>query len=133
VLRVLCRYTWRRGSVPMWWTVNIRNGGMGEAEIKIRSTNTFRGSRRYVRRLQRRYMPNPHLEPDGEQEAAAAAAAAAPAGSHDASLQVGRRIIIVLRCPCHDCCGDDLPAVLLVQVPVVFFSLLRKGTPDRDR
>ncbi|KAF6264364.1 hypothetical protein COO60DRAFT_1698391 [Scenedesmus sp. NREL 46B-D3] len=97
------RYTWRRGSVPMWWTVNIRNGGMGEAEIKIRTTNTFRGSRRYVRRLQRRYMPNPHLEPDGEQ--AAAAAAAAPAGSQDASLQV----------------------------PVVFFSLLRKGTPDRDR
>jgi hypothetical protein len=23
---VPCRYTWRRGSVPMWWTVNIRNG-----------------------------------------------------------------------------------------------------------
>jgi hypothetical protein len=42
MLCVLCRYTWRRGSVPMWWTVNIRNGGMGEAEIKIRSTNTFR-------------------------------------------------------------------------------------------
>jgi hypothetical protein len=69
----------------MWWTVNIRNGGMGEAEIKIRSTNTFRGSRRYVRRLQRRYMPNPHLEPDEEQ-----GLAAAPAGSQDASLQVGR-------------------------------------------
>jgi hypothetical protein len=68
----------------MWWTVNIRNGGMGEAEIKIRSTNTFRGSRRYVRRLQRRYMPNPHLEPDGEQ-----GPAAAPAGSQDASLRVG--------------------------------------------
>jgi hypothetical protein len=69
----------------MWWTVNIRNGGMGEAEIKIRSTNTFRGSRRYVRRLQRRYMPNPHLEPDEEQ-----GLAAAPAGNQDASLQVGR-------------------------------------------
>eukprot|EP00775_Hariotina_reticulata_P004194 gene4194-4442_t len=90
------RYTWRRGSVPLWWTVNLRNGGMGEAEIRIRGTNTFRGSRRYVRRLQKRYMPNQHLEPD---------AAAASNGSHDASLQV----------------------------PVVFFSLLRKGTPDRDR
>jgi hypothetical protein len=33
----------------------------------------------------RRYMPNPHLEPDGEQ-----GLAAAPAGSQDASLQVGR-------------------------------------------
>jgi hypothetical protein len=30
-------------------------------------------------------MPNPHLEPDGEQ-----GLAAAPAGSQDASLQVGR-------------------------------------------
>lgn len=36
------RYTWRRGSVPLWWTVTIRNGGMGEAEIRIRNTNTFR-------------------------------------------------------------------------------------------
>lgn len=51
----LGRYTWRRGSVPLWWTVTIRNGGMGEAEIKIRTTNTFRGSRRYVRRLQVRW------------------------------------------------------------------------------
>lgn len=40
------RYTWRRGSVPLWWSVTIRNGGMGEAEIKIHNTNTFRGSRR---------------------------------------------------------------------------------------
>lgn len=53
-LMVLCclicavahRYTWRRGSVPLWWSVTIRNGGMGEAEIKIHNTNTFRGSRR---------------------------------------------------------------------------------------
>jgi hypothetical protein len=43
-----CRYTWRRGSVPLWWSVNIRNGGMGEAEIRIHTTNTFRGSRRCV-------------------------------------------------------------------------------------
>lgn len=40
------RYTWRRGSVPLWWSVNIRNGGMGEAEIRIQTANTFRGSRR---------------------------------------------------------------------------------------
>eukprot|EP00878_Enallax_costatus_P030322 GHUV01033006.1.p1 GENE.GHUV01033006.1~~GHUV01033006.1.p1 ORF type:complete len:414 (+),score=91.02 GHUV01033006.1:1544-2785(+) len=92
------RYTWRRGSVPLWWTVNIRNGGMGEAEIKIRSTNTFRGSRRYVRRLQKRYMPDPHLHQGSADELAVVAGT-------DASLQV----------------------------PVVFFSLLRKGTPDRDR
>jgi hypothetical protein len=78
----------------MWWTVTIRNGGVGEAEIKIRSVNTFRGSRRYVRRLQKRYCPHPALDPDPP-----------AAGGGDPSLAV----------------------------PVVFFSLLRKGTPDRDR
>lgn len=91
------RYTWRRGSVPLWWTVTIRNAGVGEAEIRIRNTNTFRGSRRYVRRLQKRYVPNPHLDPDPPE---------IPAGS---------------------------PSDPSLQVPVVFFSLLRKGTPDRDR
>ncbi len=40
------RYTWRRGSVPLWWGVKIKNNGMGEAEIKIQQSNTFRGSRR---------------------------------------------------------------------------------------
>lgn len=51
--------------------------------------------RRYVRRLQKRYTPNPHLDPDGE---------AAPVGQ-DASFKT----------------------------PLVFVSLLRKGTPDKDR
>lgn len=32
-------------------------------------------------------------------------------------------------CFTHDC----VVPVLHLQVPVVFFSLLRKGTPDRDR
>lgn len=58
------RYTWRRGSVPLHWGVNIRNGGMGDAEIHIRKHGTFKGSRRYVRRLQNRYVPNPDREPD---------------------------------------------------------------------
>jgi hypothetical protein len=62
----------------MWWTVTIRNGGVGEAEIKIRSINTFRGSRRYVRRLQKRYCPHPALDPDPP-----------AAGRGDPSLQVG--------------------------------------------
>jgi hypothetical protein len=60
-----------------------------------------RGSRRYVRRLQKRYMPNPHLDPDPPE----------PAGDGDSS-------------PPED------PSL---RVPVVFFSLLRKGTPDKDR
>lgn len=74
----------------MWWTVNIRNGGMGEAEIKIRGTNTFRGSRRYVRRLQRRYMPNPHLEPD--REGGAAPSSGGGCTLQDASLQVSTSV-----------------------------------------
>jgi hypothetical protein len=71
-------YVWRRGSVPLWWTVTIRNGGMGEAEIRIRNTNTFRGSRRYVRRLQKRYMPNPHMDPDPPSSSSGGAAQADP-------------------------------------------------------
>lgn len=59
---------------------------MGEAEIKIRSTNTFRGSRRYVRRLQKRYMPDSHLN----QRSADDWAAAGP----DASLQVGLLLVL---------------------------------------
>ncbi len=45
------RYVWRRGSVPLWWSVKIKNQGMGEAEIKIQKTNTFRGSRRCDQRF----------------------------------------------------------------------------------
>jgi len=40
------RYVWRRGSVPLWWSVKIKNQGIGEAEIKIQQNNTFKGSRR---------------------------------------------------------------------------------------
>ncbi|KAF8060490.1 SAC9 [Scenedesmus sp. PABB004] len=118
------RYTWRRGSVPLWWSVTIRNGGMGEAEIKIRSTNTFRGSRRYVRRLQRRYLPAAHLEPDGEEDGGGGGAGAQlgqqpqPEQPHQQQQQQQQQAR-----------GEDAS----LQVPVVFFSLLRKGTPDRDR
>ena len=40
------RYTWRRGSVPLRWSVKIKNQGIGEAEIRIQNNNTFKGSRR---------------------------------------------------------------------------------------
>lgn len=30
----------------MWWSVKIKNQGIGEAEIKIQQNNTFKGSRR---------------------------------------------------------------------------------------
>ncbi|PNH12209.1 Polyphosphoinositide phosphatase [Tetrabaena socialis] len=44
------RYTWRRGSAPLWWGVSIKNNGIGEAEIKIRPHNTFRGAKRRLSR-----------------------------------------------------------------------------------
>jgi hypothetical protein len=143
----LASYVWRRGSVPLWWTVTIRNGGMGEAEIRIRNTNTFRGSRRYVRRLQKRYMPNPHLDPDPPE-----APPGAP-GRADPSLEVRRAARAAGRggeragcrrpggaravyAPSRLCRRPNRLAAARPpnrQVPVVFFSLLRKGTPDRDR
>lgn len=52
--------------------------------------------RRYVRRLQKRYSPNPMLDPDGE---------VVPKGTDNSSLQL----------------------------PLVFVSLLRKGTLEKDR
>lgn len=42
------RYTWRRGSVPLWWSVEMKNNGLGEAVIKIKEQHTFKGSRRWV-------------------------------------------------------------------------------------
>jgi len=42
------RYAWRRGSVPLWWGVHMRSNGFGEAEIKIREMETFKGTKRYM-------------------------------------------------------------------------------------
>ena len=134
------RYTWRRGSVPLRWSVKIKNQGIGEAEIRIQSNNTFKGSRRqvlksiavvlwslgwecttpclwswssfllwpldrYVRRLQKRYNPDPFLDPDPDAASGGNAGAPSKASSLDASLRV----------------------------PLVFVSLLRKGTLEKDR
>ncbi len=75
--------------MPLWWSVTIRNGGMGEAEIKIHNTNTFRGSRRYVRRLQRRYAPSSALEPPPDEYAVAEApVVVSDAERREQSLQV---------------------------------------------
>lgn len=66
-------YVWRRGTVPIWWGVELRQGGVGEADVVIPQHRPYRGVTRYFRRLQKRYMP------DAQREAAIRAAAGKPA------------------------------------------------------
>lgn len=39
-------YVWRRGTVPIWWGVELKSGGVGEANIVIPSATPYRGTRR---------------------------------------------------------------------------------------
>lgn len=39
-------YAWRRGTVPIWWGVELKSGGVGEATIVIPSATPYRGTRR---------------------------------------------------------------------------------------
>ena len=48
-------WVWRRGTVPVWWSVALKGGGVGEAAIEVAPRAPYRGTRRYFRRLQRRY------------------------------------------------------------------------------
>eukprot|EP00884_Botryococcus_braunii_P003715 jgi/Botrbrau1/13344/Bobra.0158s0001.2 len=40
-------HCWRRGTVPIWWGVEIKSGGVGEAAIVVNSDKPYRGTRRY--------------------------------------------------------------------------------------
>jgi hypothetical protein len=39
-------YVWRRGTVPIWWGVEIKSGGVGEASIVVSARRPYRGTRR---------------------------------------------------------------------------------------
>ena len=39
-------HVWRRGTVPIWWGVELRSGGMGEASIIVANKNTYHGTTR---------------------------------------------------------------------------------------
>ena len=39
-------HVWRRGTVPIWWGVELRSGGMGEASIIVANKNTYHGTKR---------------------------------------------------------------------------------------
>lgn len=41
-------YVWRRGTVPIWWGVEIKSGGVGEATIVVSNDKPYRGTRRSV-------------------------------------------------------------------------------------
>lgn len=91
-------YVWRRGTVPIWWGVELRQGGVGEADVVIPQHRPYRGVTRYFRRLQKRYMPD-------QQREAAIRAAREPASDGkdaDALLQEDRHVhvycINLLRC-----------------------------------
>ncbi|KAL6757783.1 SacI homology domain-containing protein [Haematococcus lacustris] len=126
------RYVWRRGSVPLWWGVHLRNG-IGEAEIKIKERNTFKGSRRFVRRLQKRYTPAHHLDPETLSEGGAASTTATSllsgtTGTLEAAAAGGSGAGAAAQAP-----GRTVAADPSLSVPVLFVSLLRKGTPNQDR
>ena len=39
-------FLWRRGTVPIWWGVELRSGGVGEANIVVSPSRPYRGTRR---------------------------------------------------------------------------------------
>ena len=41
-------YVWRRGTVPIWWGVEIKSGGVGEASIVVSNAKPYRGTKRSV-------------------------------------------------------------------------------------
>ena len=142
---------WRRGTVPLWWGVEIRGGGVGEAAIVVAGrggscgggggggsggqtqqqsqqgqarapVDPYQGTRRYFRRLQRRFAWPEEEEQEEEEEeeeeegrggeakektpagateaAAAVAAKKRPkaAGADDPSLLVPVHCVNLLRC-----------------------------------
>ncbi|KAL3148494.1 hypothetical protein ABBQ38_013936 [Trebouxia sp. C0009 RCD-2024] len=98
-------YTWRRGTVPIWWGVELKSGGVGEATIVIPSATPYRGTRRYFRRLQKRYTPDSRIKADLAQEQAQQpedsqqqSSEESPRSSTDASLQLPITCINLLRC-----------------------------------
>ena len=50
--------------MPIWWGVEIKNGGIGEAGITINPKDTYRGSAKYFKRVQKRYVPHSSSQKD---------------------------------------------------------------------
>lgn len=40
------RYVWSRGTVPIWWGVEMKNGGLGDVDVIIATDKPYKGTRR---------------------------------------------------------------------------------------
>jgi hypothetical protein len=43
-----CNFTWRRGTVPIWWGVEMKSGGFGDVDVLIAADSPYRGTTRCV-------------------------------------------------------------------------------------
>lgn len=50
-------FTWRRGTVPIWWGAEMKGGGFGDVGVSIKADRPFSGTKQYFRRLQKRFAP----------------------------------------------------------------------------
>ncbi|EFN60062.1 hypothetical protein CHLNCDRAFT_133330 [Chlorella variabilis] len=72
------RVVWRRGTVPIWWGVQLQSLAQGlQAEVYVREEHPYQGTASYFRNVQRQHAPRPMLP---HPSAAAAAGAGGEAG-----------------------------------------------------
>ncbi|KAL4449511.1 hypothetical protein ABPG77_007155 [Micractinium sp. CCAP 211/92] len=54
------RVVWRRGTVPIWWGVQLQSLAQGlQAEVYVREEHPYQGTASYFRNVQRQHMPHP--------------------------------------------------------------------------
>ena len=103
------RAVWRRGTVPIWWGVQLQSLQKGlQAEVYVRSDEPYRGTVSYFRSVQRQHVPRPRLprptapagggNASGEQPAVAAGAGAQEGAGEDLSTEVPITCINLLHC-----------------------------------
>ncbi|KAL4443884.1 hypothetical protein ABPG75_011621 [Micractinium tetrahymenae] len=80
------RVVWRRGTVPIWWGVQLQSLAQGlQAEVYVREEHPYQGTASYFRNVQRQHIPNPAMP----SPLAAAGAGGAGAHSHQRQQQEG--------------------------------------------
>lgn len=99
-------FLWRRGTVPIWWGVELRSGGVGEANIVVSPSRPYRGTRRCAPRAHVRHHAL-HRMP-GMQLVAAGHGGRASRGGR---LRRHLAILVASLAPCYDLlprlCSED--------------------------